>query len=194
MIRLFIGLPLPQALRDTLRTAQGGLHGARWVDPEDFHITLRFVGEIDENIAADLDEALRTLHLAPLGITLHGLGRFGSHGSGGGSRKGVRVLWAGVTPTPELSHLQSKIETTCRRVGLEPETGKFQPHVTLATFHPPGGPHVDTLVAANAIWPIGQYTADHFCLFRSHLGRTSPHYEVLAEYPLAATVIPAAAS
>lgn len=85
MIRLFVGLALPDAVRDRLATLQNGVPGARWVPPETFHVTLRFVGEIDEDVAADLDAELATLSAPAVPVRLRGLSRFGD-------KRGARAL------------------------------------------------------------------------------------------------------
>lgn len=177
MIRLFVGLALPDAVRDRLATLQNGVPGARWVPPETFHVTLRFVGEIDEDVAADLDAELATLSAPAVPVRLRGLGRFGD-------KRGARALWVGVEPVPELLHLHGKVESACVRAGLDAASRRYVPHVTLARFGKPGGPRVDEVVAANGDWDGGAFVAGHVVLYRSLLGHDGATYEALAEYPL----------
>ena len=80
MIRLFTALALPEDLRSRLAAFRGGIDGARWVAPEDLHITLRFVGEIAEDRAENVVEALDDVRVAPFPVTLRDAGRFGSNG------------------------------------------------------------------------------------------------------------------
>lgn len=177
MQRLFIGISLPDLLRERLAALRGGLKEARWVGPETYHVTLRFLGEIDEDVAADVDSALITIDAPAVPITLRGLGRFGSSDK-------LRTLYAGVTPSPELLLLHGRIEAACRRAGLAPETRHYHPHITLARFRRVTDPRAEEMIAANADWTGGMFVADHFTLFRSHLSQSGAWYQELASYPL----------
>ncbi|MDA1133118.1 MAG: RNA 2',3'-cyclic phosphodiesterase, partial [Proteobacteria bacterium] len=125
MIRLFVALGLPAGVRERLALVRAPLPGARWVPPENMHVTLRFIGEVEPPLATEIDTLLSRITAPSFDISLAGLGTFGSRGR-------VRALWAGVEQTVPLAHLQAKIETACRRAGLPPEGRKFHPHVTLA--------------------------------------------------------------
>lgn len=177
MIRLFVGIALPKPIRDRLAGLQNGVPGARWVEPDNLHITLRFIGEVDEDVAEDIDEHLTTIAAPAFDLSIGGLGRFGD-------RRGARILWVGVEPQPALVHLRDKVESACVRAGLEPDGRKYRPHVTLARFRDPGGQRVDQVVAANTDWQAGTFRARSFILFSSHLGRSGAHYRAEAEYPL----------
>lgn len=179
MLRLFVGIALPADLRDRLARLQHGVPGAKWVAPENLHLTLRFIGEVDEDVAEDIDRQLATVRCPAFPCEVGGMGRFGGNG-------GARVLWVGVTPDPGLVHLRDRVEKACVRAGLEPEGRKYKPHVTLARFKGKAPPRADEVVAANTGWRGGTFTPDHFTLYRSILGHEGPAYSVLAEYPLAA--------
>lgn len=177
MIRLFLGLALPADLRERLSTVQNGVAEARWEDPADLHITMRFIGEIQENMAEDLHDLLSRSSLPGGPVTLHGFGGFRN-------RRGVRTLQIEVIPTPTLIHLHEKCESLCHQAGLPPRAERYHPHVTLARFSPPVTGRIETILAANADWPGGTFTPPALTLFRSHLGRSGPRYEELAAYPL----------
>lgn len=177
MIRLFTGLALPEGLSATLAEHQNGVPGARWVEPKNLHVTLRFIGEVDENVAADLDAELAAVKAAPVPVALRGLGRFGD-------KRGARILYVGVEPDPALLHLRDKVESACVRVGLEPERRRYKPHVTLARFSDPAGGRVDDIVAANTEWQPGAFTAEHFVLFSSHLSPNGADYTAERTYSL----------
>lgn len=179
MLRLFVGLPVPDAVAARLAALQSGVPGARWVPRENLHVTLRFIGEVDEDVAADLDAALAEIDAPAPEVALRGLGRFGD-------RRGARALWVGVEPADALVHLHGKVESACVRAGLPPEGRRFKPHVTLARFSHgrPGGPRADAVVAANSDWDGGRFIADAVVLFRSFLGSEGAHYEALRDYPL----------
>ena len=125
-MRLFVGLELPWELRQRMAMLAGaGIPGARWVPPENYHVTLRFIGETPRYLAEEIDHALAALKAPSFALTLAGIGTFAK---GGRSQS----LWLGVERSEPLERLQSKIETALQRCGLEPERRRFQPHVTLA--------------------------------------------------------------
>ena len=177
MVRLFLGLALPAPLRDRIATVLNGLPEARWIHPADAHITLRFIGEVQEDVADDLDGLLRQSRLPGGPLTLHGFGAFGN-------RRGVRALYIAVPPTPALLALHDRCETICQQTGLPASQERYHPHVTLARFSPPASGRVEQVVAANTDWPGGTFLPTHLTLFSSHLGRSGPLYEEVAAYPL----------
>ncbi|MFM2128606.1 MAG: hypothetical protein RL477_152, partial [Pseudomonadota bacterium] len=124
MIRLFTGIELPQSAREHLASIAGGVPGARWVPAENLHLTLRFIGNVDETTAADLDAALMQVRGAPFDLAIEGAGSF-SRG------RFPSMLWAGVARSEALARLHERIDSTLQRAGCEPETRKFTPHVTL---------------------------------------------------------------
>ena len=125
-MRLFVGLELPWELRQRVAMLPaGGIPSARWVPPENYHVTLRFIGEAPRHLADEIDHALAALKAPSFALTLAGIGTFAK---GGRSQS----LWLGVARSEPLERLQSKIETALQRCGLEPERRRFQPHVTLA--------------------------------------------------------------
>ena len=103
---------------------QGGVPGAQWQPVENLHLTLRFIGEVDEPTARDIDQMLGGLREKAFDLSLRGVGEFGG--------RDPHALWAGVAPAPALMHLVAKIESALQRMGLPAETRKYAPHVTLA--------------------------------------------------------------
>lgn len=176
MIRLFVGLALPAELGRRLEMLGGGIPGARWVEARNLHITLRFIGEVDEGLAAEIDETLADIRAPAFTLSLDGFGTFG--------RSKPNHLWAAVDKDPALLHLQAKVETALARLGLAPEGRKYLPHVTLARFKDPPVTRVQDFIARNSPFHAGPWPVDHFVLFASHLGRTGAEYEAVADYPL----------
>lgn len=175
MIRLFVGLALPQAQRDQLGRMAHGLSDARWVAPDNLHITLRFIGEVDEDRAEDIAQALDTVRVEPFAVTIAGLGTFGHP---------AHALWAGVTDTPPgaLAHLAGVVESVCVREGLEPEHRKFTPHVTLARFRKGHAARLRQYIESYGDVALEPFHVTGFTLFQSHLSHTGAHYEALVEY------------
>jgi len=177
LLRLFVALPLPEALRTRLGGMASGLPGARWSPPDNLHITLVFAGEMDEDQADLLHDQLSQLRLPPLTVTVRGCGAFDS-----GHRS--HTLWAGVALTPELAHLQAKVETAALKAGLSPEKRKYSPHVTLARLDRSTAPErLQNFIAGNNLLK-DSFLADSFTLYSSNLSRHGAVYTPEVIYPL----------
>ena len=124
MPRLFIALEVPRNLALSLSLLRGGLPGARWIDVENYHITLRFIGDVNGRTADELVDRIDRIDRPEFPLSLNGIGSFGS--------KKPHSIWAGVAASPDLLALQGEIERICQRMGLPPDPRKFTPHVTLA--------------------------------------------------------------
>ncbi|HYG84655.1 MAG TPA: RNA 2',3'-cyclic phosphodiesterase [Azospirillum sp.] len=177
MIRLFVALDFPDDVRDRLAGLAGGVPGARWTDPSNLHLTLRFIGEVPGHTAADIDATLSEIEVPGFDLTLDGVGMYGSN-------RHARVLWAGVERTEALTHLQSKVESALVRCGLEPEERKFSPHVTLARLKDAPKERIGRFLEERGLFRAGPMRIDHFTLYRSLLGKGGAVYEALREYPL----------
>ncbi|MQX36591.1 RNA 2',3'-cyclic phosphodiesterase [Roseospira navarrensis] len=176
-MRLFLGLAPPPDLRAELAALAIGLPGARWVEADNLHLTLRFLGEVDPARGEDLDGALRTLKAAPAPVRLQGIGTFGQ------GRK-VHTLWVGAARDPALMHLHGRVEAAAQRAGFPAEGRKFTPHVTLARLRHPDSARLEGFIAAHNDRAFPPFTADAVVLYRSHLTRDGAHYEMLEAYGL----------
>jgi len=176
MLRLFVGIEFPPELKLHLSLLQSGIAGARWIDPGNFHLTLRFIGEVDEGTAADVDEALLRLKARPFSLQLAGTGTFG------GDKP--RQLWVGVEREPTLTTLQGKIELALIRAGLPPEPRKFTPHVTLARLWQPRRDDIQRFLAANAQFRAAPLRIERFSLIASYPTKAGSVYEDQADYEL----------
>lgn len=177
MLRLFIALPLPWDVREQLDRLRGGIPGARWTAPENFHLTLRFIGDTSETQAADIDDALARIAMPAFDLTLDGVGHFGH-------LQKARILWAGVADCPPLLRLQRKVDTAMMRIGLPADRRKFAPHVTLARIKGETGHHLADFLARNNMMRSQPITIGSFALFASFLKSGGPVYEALNHYPL----------
>jgi 2'-5' RNA ligase len=124
MPRLFTALEIPRNVAMSLSLLRGGIPGARWIDVENYHITLRFIGDVDGRTADEIVDRLDRVERSEFQATLTGIGSFGS--------KKPHSVYAGVSPSQEIHALQAEIERICQRIGLPPDPRKFTPHVTLA--------------------------------------------------------------
>ena len=159
MLRLFVGIAFPPELKLRLSLLCTGVPGARWVDPGNFHLTLRFIGEITEGLAGMSMRRSPASRLPDFTLQLTGAGVFGG--------RRPHALWVGVERSPELVRLRDKIEQALIRAGLEPEQRKFAPHVTLARLRDPELDKLGHFLAANARFRADPLPVDHFSLIAS---------------------------
>ncbi len=177
MLRLFVALDLTEEIRRRLAGLAGGVPGARWTEPENLHLTLRFIGEVPEDQAMDIDAALAEVRAPAFPLILDGVGVFGS-------ARRARVLWAGVERSEALAHLQAKVESALVRCGLPAEERKFSPHITLARLKDAPADRIGRFLSDRGLFRAGPMPVEHVTLYRSHLGNGGAVYEALREYPL----------
>lgn len=176
MIRLFVGLALPAEHRQHLAALQHGLKDARWVAPENLHITVRFIGEVDEDVAEEICGVLNHIRADPFGLTIQDLGTFG---------RPPHALWTGVEDDAggALAHLHANVESALVRLGLAPEGRKYTPHVTLARFRKSAHlGRLDDFLEAHGALALQPFTVDGFTLFESHLSHLGAQYTPYAEF------------
>ncbi len=179
MPRLFTALSVPPDIADALAIYRGGLQGARWVEPADYHVTLRFLGDVERPVAEDFLELLaETRQRGPLTVTLDGLGAFG-----GGK---PRALYAAVHLTADLADLQAEQERFARRVGLAPESRKFTPHITLARLRREASPEAVAMALSQApVFTPLTFTADRVTVYSARESTGGGPYLAEAEFPFA---------
>ncbi len=176
-MRLFVAITLPDRQRQDLMALTSGLPGVRWVQPENLHLTLRFIGDVDGPQAGDIDAALSGLQCDSFDLQIEGVGHFGEG-------RNLRALWAGVAPDPVLLRLQAKIEQALQRAGLPPEARKFKPHVTLARFKASPGAKLQDYLSAHAAFRCAPFRAERFTLYSSFLASSGAIHTAEAEYDL----------
>ncbi|HLJ65282.1 MAG TPA: RNA 2',3'-cyclic phosphodiesterase [Stellaceae bacterium] len=175
MLRLFVGLGLPPELKLRLSLLAAGLPGARWVDPGNFHVTLRFIGEVSETAAGDVDAGLARIKAKGFPLTLAGIDHWRA-----------QTLFVAVERHPALEHLHAKVESALWRAGLPPQGGRFVPHVTLARLKGVKEPHLQRYLSERALFRADPIPITGFALVASYLTKSGAHYEDQAEYPLGA--------
>ncbi len=176
MPRLFSGLELPEAVAGAVALARGGVPGARWMEPSDYHVTLRFIGDVDADVARDVAETLGEIRRGPVPVRFDDLSWFG------GDK--LRALVVKVRPDPALVDLQAEQERRMRRIGLPPETRNFTPHVTLARLRGVKPRAVADYLAARGGLAVEGFTAPRFVLYSSRDSVGGGPYVVEAAYPL----------
>ena len=173
MIRLFAALPLPDDVRTRLAALCIGIDGARWVAAENLHITLRFIGDVQEDRGEDIVAALGGIRFEPFAVTLSGAGHFGTAAK-------AHSIWVGVEPTAGIAALHEKIDRALIRAGCPPEGRKFRPHVTLARLGRARSHHVRRWLEANGAYFALPFVAGSFVLYESR----QAHYLPVVEFPL----------
>jgi 2'-5' RNA ligase len=176
MPRLFTALEVPADIGAQLSFLRGGLPGARWVDAENYHVTLRFLGDVDDRTANEAALLLDGIAREPLNISIGELDAFG------GDRP--RSIIAKVKPSAELLELQAEMERNMRRVGLPPESRKYTPHVTLARLRDVKPRDVADWLATRGGAPRLDFEARRFVLFSSRASTGGGPYVREESFPL----------
>jgi len=176
MPRLFSGIEIPKALGDRLATLRSGLSGARWIDPENYHVTLRFIGDVDDEVAREFADQLAQIRVPVFELRLDGLGSFGN-------RK-PRALWVGIDACEPLTGLQRAHERAARAAGLEPESRNFLPHVTLARLRGPKASAVANYLETRSPFSSEPFEVQQFVLFSSRAASGGGPYVVEEAFPL----------
>ena len=155
-----------------------GLPGAKWVDQEQLHLTLRFIGEVDGGVFEDIKEALAGAKTESFSMRLKGFGHFPP-------RKAPRVLWVGVEDDGSLLQLRNRVERALVRAGLEPEHRKFSPHITLARLKDTPLSKLTNFFAGNALYASATFEVKEFHLYSSTLTPKGAIHTKEVTYPLA---------
>lgn len=177
MIRLFAALDLPEDVRDRLAMIAGGVPGARWTPPENMHLTLRFVGDVDETVFADVAAALSRVEAPAFDLAIEGVGNFARG-------RMPTMLWAGVAKSPALDLLQGRVDQAVTGAGLPPDARRFSPHVTLARLKGSPRGRVQQFIADHALFRLPPFRVESFTLFSSFRGHAGAIYRAEASYDL----------
>lgn len=179
MIRLFVALRPPPAIRRSLLDIMEGVPAARWQDDEHLHITLRFIGAVERPVAEDIAVALSQVVAPAPRVSLTGVGGFETRGR-------TDTLWAGLTPHDALAALHRKVDQACVRAGLEPERRAYLPHITVARLARSAGVGfaIDEWLATHSAMVSAPFPLRHLVLYQSHLGRDGATYEPVARWAL----------
>jgi len=176
-VRAFIGIPLPLEVREKISEFVAGMapliSGVKWVEKDNYHITLKFLGEVSEEkvrlLASRLEETSRGV--TSFSICLSGFGAFPALSY-------PRVLWIGVSEGGELVRdLHSRIEDVAKEFGFQPEQKSFHPHVTIGRIRRPR--KLGDLLRLEREVVFGDVVVNEFCLYRSTLTREGPIYDII---------------
>lgn len=177
MPRLFAALEVPRDAAMRLSLLRGGLHKTRWIEPENYHITLRFFGDVEHHVADRIVEALDRVSRPAFQLQLAGVDVFGN--------KKPHSIYAGVAPSPELRELQSQIETKSQRIGGVPaDKRRFTPHVTLARLKGTDNRELGRWVSAHNLFQTMPFKVSRFVLMSSRESVGGGPYVIEESWPL----------
>lgn len=185
MPRLFTALEIPRDAALSLSLLRGGLPGARWTDVESYHMTLRFIGDVDGPTADEVANALDRIRRLEFTLSLTGVGAFGS--------KKPHSIFAGIAASPDLMALQAEIERICQRLGLSADPRRFTPHVTIARLRQSRPDDVALYLAGRGNFRTEPFRVGRFVLMSSRESVGGGPYIVEETYPLTARSANAAA-
>jgi 2'-5' RNA ligase len=178
MPRLFTGVEIPSDIGQALSMLRGGLPGARWITPDNYHLTLRFIGDVDEVIAQEVASLLGRVRRGAFELHLEGLTSFGG--------RRPRAVVATVAPAQALLEVQTEHERLMQRIGLAPEGRKYMPHVTLARLRDSSSLDVADYLSARGLFRTATFPVSRFVLFSARESVGGGPYVVEASYPLSA--------
>lgn len=176
-MRLFVGISIPTEIGQLLWSLTGGVPGAHWMEPESYHLTLRFIGDVGRPQTEELHAALAMVAHPGFDLALSGIDYFGTT-----SRP--RLLWAGVDPSLPLHQLARKVDRAARQAELPREDRAFTPHVTIARLRDTSMVEAMAFIQQKALFRAPPFAVTQFTLFESRQGNGGPVYIPLAEYPL----------
>jgi 2'-5' RNA ligase len=176
MPRLFTGIEIPAEVREEIARLKVPLPGGRWAEPENLHLTLRFVGDLDKLQAREFADGLETIDVDAFELRLAGLGTFGGNEP--------RSIWAGVEPSAPLEALARANDRAARTAGLPPDGRPFKPHVTLARLK-----YATPDEVARVLQRIGAFRSKPFIVARFVLFSAKPKvgggpYAIEEAFPL----------
>jgi 2'-5' RNA ligase len=178
--RLFVAIRFPDEIIEALDDIAFGIKGASWMSSEDYHLTLRFIGDPGPLNLDDVDRALQEVRAPAFDLNLKGTGHFPLRGD-------PETLWAGVEDNPALTSLRNRVEAALTRAGIPPEGRKFHPHVTLANVKAADPRDVGRFQVMNGLFRVNDVAATEFLLCSSVLREGGAEHTVEARYPLEGT-------
>ena len=177
MPRLFIAVDLPDTIKENLEAMFFGIPGARWVPPDQIHLTVRFIGDVEGAVFHDIINSLEEVTSRPFPLQLKGMGHFPPRGA-------PRVIWVGIEKNEPLLLLRKKIDGALLKIGVEPENRKFSPHITLARLKNSPLHKIGNFLAGNNMFSQEPFQVEDFRLYSSVLTPKGAIHKVERIYPL----------
>ncbi|OEY65977.1 RNA 2',3'-cyclic phosphodiesterase [Marinobacter sp. X15-166B] len=174
MRKLFFGVEIPAPIKSRLLKVRAEVPGARWQTFAQMHLTLLFLGNVEDERVLAVREAACRISLTAFELQVAGLGCFGRPCA-------PRILWAGVQPAAPVASLHSALKSEMAQLGFTPESRAFRPHITLSRFkHRPGS--IESLLAEYEGAAFGAFRVERFVLFESVQRAGGSVYPVIARF------------
>lgn len=180
MKRLFVAIPLPNDVANDVETLCSGLLRALWVEPEHFHITLRFLGDMDADEQLLVRDSLSAIVSEPFDVTLRSVGTFPPLGP----TTVPSVLWVGMDESVPLRELQSRVEDAVQEAGVPMELRQFHAHVTVARFKSDPGQDISAWMWMRDAYASRTFRVEEFHLIESFLTNDGPIYTHVETFKL----------
>jgi len=178
MPRLFVAIELPEAVKHQLEVLRAGIAGVRWLQPEQLHLTLKFIGDTDNDKRDAIHRTLSTIRAVTFSTQVRGVGQFPARGT-------AKVLWAGMDAPEQLINLQKLIEAGFQQIGIPRENRPFAPHITLTRLKKPISEHaIQTYITQHEGFKTKPFQVEQFVLYSSTLTPQGSVYEREAVYLL----------
>ncbi len=178
MIRLFVAVDLPENIKEELGRICFGLPGAQWVPPDQLHLTLRFIGEVDGGLFREIREDLENVEARGFPMRLQGLGYFPP-------RQEPRVLWVGMEKSELLLQLRKRVDRQLAQLGIPAEKRNFSPHITIARLRETPLVRLTNFLSGNALFSLPEFQVDSFYLYSSILTPKGAIHQQEGAYSLA---------
>ena len=171
MIRIFTAIDLPEDIKGALNSMRSTIKGARWMGPDQMHLTLSFIGEVPQVKLREITEVLGQISYHPFSIKLQGVGHFG-----------LKVFWVGATLNDDLNFLKEEIDQKLKGIGIQVDIRNFKPHITLARLKGAGSVDLANLLEQFSLYESREFQVDKFVLYSSNLTPTGAIYSVESEF------------
>ena len=181
MIRLFTAIEIPEDIREELSHLKSSIENARWLSPKNYHLTLTFIGDIDETQVERIDTSLLKLSEPNFSLEITETGFFGH-------KKDPRILWAGIKHNESLNHLKNKVDVALDHAKIDFEHRHYTPHITLARMKNANPAEIGSFMEEYNLFHSRKIEVNRFALYQSHLTNHGSQYEVIKTYPLSPSV------
>ncbi len=177
MLRLFTAIDPPAAIKQQLLLLRRSMIGARWQKADQMHITVNFIGEVENSFLPEIKEALASVKAGPLALNFNGVDYFGS-------KRQPRILFAKIEPNQELKKLNKQINNALLEIDIKTDRQKFKPHVTLARLKQTSFHSVGQFIQLESLFKTDCFKLDEFHLFSSKLHPQGSQYFIEESFPL----------
>lgn len=176
-MRLFIAVPIPKKVKQELLALRSPVEGMRWQDPEQMHLTLKFLGEKNKSFTKKLQKRLATIAHPSFTLSIDGIGSFPEG-------KSPKVVWAGISKNELLVQLQKKVEVCCQEMGIAPEKRAYKPHITLTRVKGSAKQEVESFINQNKEFNMADIPVNEFVLYESKLDAEGAQHHRLQTFHL----------